>query len=73
MNQPKTRRKRRDGTETGELSLTRDKVGREPADCPDGVRRRGGVNLARAQAWNVGTRPPIPSDLLSARARTPSG
>jgi hypothetical protein len=29
--------------------------------------------MAQAQAWNVGTRLPIPSDLLSARARTPSG
>lgn len=29
--------------------------------------------MTQAQAWNVGTRLPIPSDQWSARARTPSG
>lgn len=71
MNQPKTRRKRTDDIETGGSFQPREEVGREPADCPDGVRRIGGVNLAWAQAWNVGTRPPISTDLLIGESENP--
>ena len=46
-------------------------VGEGPADCPDGVRRKGGVTSAQARAWNVGTRLPMSSDRWSASARTP--
>ena len=42
-------------------------------NCPDGVRRIGGVTSVQAQAWNVGTRLPMPFDPGSTRARTSSG
>ena len=46
-------------------------VREEPADGPDGVRRKGGVTSVQARAWNVGTRLPISTGQWSASARTP--
>jgi hypothetical protein len=54
--EPLTRcRKQKGDVETGGLSLSQEKVQREPAYCLDGVRHAGGVNLIQALVWNVGT------------------
>jgi len=48
-------RKRRDAIKTRRESLTWDKSGGIPDYCPDGDRHGGGVNVAQASVWNVGT------------------
>ena len=48
-------RKRRDAIETGLQSLVRDEARGEPVDCPSDGRHKGGVSLAQALVWNVGT------------------
>lgn len=50
-----TCRKRMDAIETRLQSLAWDKAWRKPADCPGGGRHEGGVNMAQALVWNVGT------------------
>ena len=50
-----TCRKRIDDVKTGGKSLPRDKSGRRPDCCPDGIRHEGGVKLSQAFAWNMGT------------------
>jgi hypothetical protein len=50
-----TCRKRRDVIETELQLLVRDAARGEPVDCPSGVRHEGGVSLAQALVWNVGT------------------
>ena len=50
-----TCRKRRNDVKTGGVSLPRDQSGRRTADCPDGIRHEGGVNLVQALVWNMGT------------------
>jgi len=50
-----TCRKRSDDVKTEGESLTRDKFGGRPVDCPSGIRHREGVNLTQAFVWNVGT------------------
>jgi len=50
-----TCRKRRDAIETRLQSLAWDAVRAMPAYGPDGDRHEGGVSLAQALAWNVGT------------------
>ena len=37
------------------LSVPRDKLVGEPADCPSGVRHKSGVTLIQTLVWNVGT------------------
>lgn len=44
-----------DDVETGRKSLARDRSGRRPDCCPDGIRHEGGVTLIQASARNVGT------------------
>jgi hypothetical protein len=44
-----------DVTETRLQSLTWDGAWGAPADYPGGDRHEGGVSLARALVWNVGT------------------
>jgi len=39
----------------GDGTFNRDKSGRQPAYCPDGIRHGGGVNVILAHGWNVGT------------------
>ena len=48
-------RKRRDVIKTRGESLTWDKSGGIPVYCPGGGRHEGGVNMAQAFVWNVGT------------------
>ena len=50
-----TCRKRMDAIETGLQSLVRDEARGEPVDCPSDDRHEGGVSLAQALVWNVGT------------------
>jgi hypothetical protein len=50
-----TCRKRRDDVKTRRESLSWDKSGGEPADCPGGIRHEGGANLFQASVGNVGT------------------
>lgn len=50
-----TCRKRRNVIETGLQLLARDEAWGEPVDCPSGDRHEGGVSLAQALVWNVGT------------------
>ena len=45
----------RDDVETRNWSSLLGEVREKPADCPDGVRHKGGETLAQAIVWNVGT------------------
>jgi hypothetical protein len=51
----RTRRNSKDVIETGLQSLARDEARGEPAHCPSGDRRKGGVISTQAFVWNVGT------------------
>lgn len=56
MSEPPTIcRKRINVIETGLQLLVRDEARGEPVDCPSGDRHEGGVSLAQASVWNVGT------------------
>ena len=55
---PYTCRKCLDGVETGVVILLWEEAWRMPADCPGGVRHRGGVSLIRAFALNCGNLSP---------------
>ena len=56
MNEPLMKcRKRMDVVKTGRVSLAQDEVQKGPVYCLSGGRHRGGVNLAQAFGWNVGT------------------
>jgi hypothetical protein len=63
-------RKRIDDVETGRMSLAREKSGRWPDCCPDGIRHEGGVTLHPAFARNVGTcRPDVKGELQAGGPR----
>jgi hypothetical protein len=44
-----------DDIKTRNWSLGLGKVREKPADCPDGVRHKGGRTLGQASVWNMGT------------------
>jgi hypothetical protein len=50
-----TCRKCSDDAETGEMSYSRDEVGRRSDYCPTGIRHGGGASPGQAHAWNVRT------------------
>jgi len=48
-------RKSKDDVKTGGFLYFRISSWRRPANCPSGVRHKGGVTLIQAFVWNVGT------------------
>ena len=48
-------RKEKNDVKIGGLLVLQEELGGCPADCPGGVRHKGGVTLIQALVWNVGT------------------